>query len=303
MVVIASLLHLACILLTVAASEKEYGFLDLFKPEEVDMEFLFTENPSFLGSECGPASYVALKKIQEKSKGQKFAKNLALLTSWDINMTQWDIDHVKPRRYMRSKNIECGDEWKSNRCLERLRDNNIFPRLVIGSHKDISAQSTALYAFINQIMYVYTSLSLKESTPVGHLKVNKGWSNTVRLIHADHNVLKSFLQHFQWTRQLKLITEVFEPSYVAEDIFDQMDLLGNSELIKFGSTVVSPFQFYPFSYTEQKDNLIDDWENERLNSRQNVLDTYFEGIAIKNSSRSKYKSSKHHRILNQLHAL
>ncbi|XP_063676012.1 atrial natriuretic peptide receptor 1-like isoform X2 [Bolinopsis microptera] len=281
MFIFATFLHLVWIIIVVTASTEEYGFLDLYKPDWIDTKYLFNENPSFLGAECGPASYVALEKVYEKFQDNKYGENLKLLTSADINMTEWDRKKAGGRLNL-CKNIECGDEWKSSRCLERLQDSNRFPRLIIGSHKDLATKTTVLYSFLNQIMYVYTTLPLDDSTiPQGQQKLTKGWTNAIRLISAGHDILENFLKHFKWEYKLTLITEVYQSHYMAKNLFTGMNLVGHSKLIEL--------QYMPFSYPEQSNNTIDDYGyDSRLNQSVEFSDTYFKGDtvnSIKMSSR------------------
>jgi hypothetical protein len=279
MFIVVSLVHLAWNLFEVTALENdEYGFLDLYKPE-VDIDIDFTENPSFLGTECGPASYVALKKVHEHFKGQgDYGENLKLLTYRNITMTEWDKEKAGRRP---SKYIECGDEWKTSRCFKRLQEENHSPRLIIGSHKDQSTQTTATHSYINQVMYVYTTLPLDESVPIGEQKETKGWNNTIRLITVDHEILKSFLGHFNWKKDLTLITEVFQAHYMAEALFKSYEL-GHAEFVKA--------QCYPFTFWEQMDGMINEdtfFYPENMKNHREISDTYFRGDGIKSRSRSK----------------
>ena len=277
------------IMVGAASTEEEYGFLDLYKPDWIDTKYLYNENPSFLGGECGPASYVALEKVYDKFQNNDYGENLKLLTSADINMTEWDKKKAGGRLQY-SKKIECGDEWKSSRCLERLQDSGRFPTLIIGSHKDLATKTTVLYSFLNQIMYVYTTLPLDDSPiPEGGQKLTKGWTNAIRLISADHNILEKFLEHFKWEKKLTLITELYESHYMAKNLFTEMNLVGHSKLLEL--------RYMPFSYSEQANNTIDDWDegtaNSKLNQSVGFSDTYFKGDtvdSIKKSSRSKYES-------------
>lgn len=283
---LSSLLYLA--LLSVLAAEddqeKAYGFLDLYKPEDMDTSTLYQENPSFLGQECGPASYVALKKIHDKFADENFGTNLELLTSVDINKTAWDKANTRRRPEDR---IECGDEWKSSRCLERLQESGRSPLLIIGSHKDLASKTSAVYSYVNQALYAYVTLKLDNSETVNsEQKENKGWGNTVRLITGSPEILSSFLGNFKWEKYLTLITEVFEVNYIARDLFSKMELLGHSKLVET--------RFYPFSFIEEANNSIDIFKTEDFGEEPsfykkygNFSDIYFKGESIKNSSRSK----------------
>ena len=268
-----------------AEDEKAYGFLDLYKPEHIDTDSLWQENPSFLGQECGPASYVALRKIHEKFKDEKFGTNLELLTSINITKTAWDTENTRRDPDAR---IECGDEWKSSRCLERLKESDRSPLLIIGSHKDLASQTSAVYSYVNQALYAYVTLKLDNSEVIGgDQKTNKGWENTVRMITASPKILSSFLGNFNWKKHLTLITQVFEVNYIATDLFKDMKLLGHSKLIET--------RLYPFSFTEEAYNEIDegkvkpyfDDEPSFFDVYGNFSNTYFKGESIKNSSRSK----------------
>ena len=267
-----------------AENEKAFGFLDLYKPEDIDTESLYLENPSFLGQECGPASYVALRKIHEKFKDEKFGTNLELLTSIDIDKTAWDRENTMRPLDAR---IECGDEWKSSRCLERLKESDRSPLLIIGSHKDLASQTSAVYSYINQALYAYVTLKFDDSAVIdGGLKTNKGWENTVRMITDSPKILSSFLGHFNWKKHLTLITQVFEVHYTATNLFKDMNLLGHSHLIQT--------DLYPFSFLEEANNTIDELKTTAYDDEPsyyevygNFSNIYFKGDSIKNSSRSK----------------
>lgn len=272
-----TLLHFLPVL-SVVRSEKVYAFLDLYKPEPADTAALFFEDPFFLGGECGPASFVALKKVKQESENKTFSENLELLTWQDVPWTDWD-------RSVTNKNssyVECGDEWKTSRCLERLNANGVKPTLIIGSHKEVATQSAALYSYINQIMYVHTTLPLTPTPlPTGAKKYVKGFNNVIRLITTDFLILKKFLEHFGWTKYLTFVSQPFVARFIATRLWEAMDnIIGSSQFLEL--------PFYPWSYVELLDNTIDELRSNGLADHQKFVSQYFkEGTAIKNSSRSK----------------
>ena len=268
------------------------GFLDLYKPE-YKVDSLFNENPICPGFECGPGAFVALDKVHESFAGETYGTNLKLLTFADIDLDDWDRIQGAAR-LKRSQYIECGDEWKTGRCLERLEEQNKTPMLIIGSHRDLSSQTSALHSFIEQSMFVSTVQLLEGQSPVnGNQKSIKGWGNTIRFDPSVSYInLREFMNTFGWKKHLTVFHEIYEASYRAASFFDEMNDQSDVNLLE--NSKLKALTMYPVSlYNELKG----DWQilsarlwEEKLENYKNISDNYFKGDAIKTRSRSKLRN-------------
>lgn len=263
-----------------------YGFLDLFKPEKELVETLWFSNPVFLGPECGPGAYVALDKVHEayKAKDNKYGTQLKLLTYKNLTKSKWDKTSGNPK----SDYPECGDEWKTGRCFKRLEESNIHPTLILGSHKDMSAQTAALHALINHVMYATTTMPLSnnaENSPVGREKKDKGYSNTLGLfpINRERLGITDFLDHYNWKESLTIINQPFVSNYIATGVFDYYRLK-DSEMYLLN-------QIYPISYMDEKNGFRDidpEFGDVSLEKYWNFTkEKFVEPQHIKDRSRSK----------------
>ena len=266
-----------------APSEEIYGFLDLFKAEKVDIAALISENPNFLGSETGPGAEIALTKVHAAYRSDEYGPELRLLTFADITMTEWDRVNAGRRP---SEHVECGDEWKSGRCLDRLLQQGKPPSLVLGAHKDLSSSTAALHAYLHRILYVQTA-QIDTNVGTGQQKELKGWANTIRLDPANENAdLQAFLEEFSWTSHLTLIHQSYVSEKRAAALFEGMKLLGTSEIVPLGA-------MYPFSYQAEVDEEEASWIiADNKPKYQDFVNNWFKNEAIRHKSRGKAHKSR-----------
>ena len=292
-VILLNVLYILQCSLLLTKSEELYGFLDLYKPE-ITVDILSRENPLCPGFECGPAALVALDKVHTSYAEESYGTNLKLLTFADVPINAWDRS-ISSTRFKKSVYNECGDEWKTGRCLERLMEKDMKPLLILGSHKDLSSQTSALNSYIKQSLFVQAATQLQEGrlSIAGANKKPKGWGNTIRFDPAiTHDIaLIKLLVQFKWTSHLTIFHDTYEAKYRADSFFNKMmqdfNLLDNSKNVRLGMYPVSikDEERGGFSLDSPHFKLL--WDNNK-EEYINVTNTYFnKGDAIKARSRSE----------------